>query len=276
MENLIIGSGSLNGFYYIGILKHLIENNKIQNIKNYYGCSIGSILVLLLSIGYTIEEIEEITLNIDFTKFLNEFNINFLLRYNCIYNNLKIAKYIKKLLVKKGLNEDITFEEHYNKFNIYLHIATTNINENKSIYLSVLNNSNLYLWKAILMSISLPLIFPAIKYENNYYLDGGLLDPYPIDNSLNMDKTILITYKQTNNIKIEHIENYLINDMMNYVIKIFDLFIYSRNKLPSICNNIYCPEIDSIVPNMQFNMSKGERISKIEKGYEYAKNINIV
>ena len=87
-DRLIISSGGIMGYYFVGILKYLDENKLLNDIKKYYGCSIGSFLCMLITIGYTIDEIKDIIINIDKDKLLNNIDINFYLKYNCVYNNL--------------------------------------------------------------------------------------------------------------------------------------------------------------------------------------------
>jgi predicted acylesterase/phospholipase RssA len=88
----------------------LNENNYIDNIIRYSGCSIGSILCTLLCIGYKIEEIKKISYELNISELLNDFNIDLLIEHKCIYNNLKLSQFIKKLIKNKTNNEDFTFK----------------------------------------------------------------------------------------------------------------------------------------------------------------------
>ena len=47
-----------------------------------------------------------------------------------------------------------------------------------------IKSSDLELVKAITMSSSLPIVFRPIEYDNTLYCDGGLLNSYPICESL--------------------------------------------------------------------------------------------
>ena len=94
INKLVISAGGINGYIFIGILKYLNEKGYLNNITKYIGCSVGSILCFLLSINYSIEEIEKIFLSLDVNDLLNEFNINLFIKYKCVYNNYKLVNYL--------------------------------------------------------------------------------------------------------------------------------------------------------------------------------------
>ena len=91
IESLVIGGGGMNGLIFVGALKYLEEINILKNIKYYHGVSIGAILVSLLNLGWTIEEIIKIT-NFPFDKLLSyDLDLFFLLlRFAYTMNSLSI------------------------------------------------------------------------------------------------------------------------------------------------------------------------------------------
>ena len=66
---------------------------------------------------------------------------------------------------------------------------------------------------ALIMSISIPLLFNPIKYNNQYYVDGGLIDNYPItyfENERKETLGILVSSNTINRFDINNIEDYLV------------------------------------------------------------------
>ena len=57
INSLVVSGGGIKGFLSIGAIKLLFENNIINKIRFYYGTSFGSIIVLLLNLGWNCEEI---------------------------------------------------------------------------------------------------------------------------------------------------------------------------------------------------------------------------
>ena len=56
MYNLVISGGGVKGILHLGALK-ILEEKYIKKYKNFAGSSAGSIIVLLLCIGYTYNDI---------------------------------------------------------------------------------------------------------------------------------------------------------------------------------------------------------------------------
>ena len=281
-DRLIISSGGIMGYYFVGILKYLDENKLLNDIKKYYGCSIGSFLCMLITIGYTIDEIKDIIINIDKDKLLNNIDINFYLKYNCVYNNLQIALFIQKLISNKNIYENITLKEHYQKFNKKLIIVVSNITLKKCEYISYINYPNIPLWKCILMSMSIPIIFPPVYYNNNYYYDGGVYDCLPtiLINENNYTKTIIITYvidDNKDNNKLKNIfKNYKeeFNNIYHTSSDLINIFNIKNNieydkikMIKNIIQNIF--NLVKIYLNKFFNKKKNNNIEKFNKIYKY-------
>jgi len=245
---------------------------------------------------------------IDTSKLLNEFSINLLLKHNCIYNNFKITLYLQKLISDKNINKNITLKQHYELFNKKLTIVVTNITKNICEYISYKNYPNLQLWKAILMSISIPLVFPLVKYNNDEYVDGAVLNCLPIEliREKNYDKTIIISYEPTfvkskndeqiidstqsilkkediiQSSKIEIKNNIEFNNIISYIFNISKIYLsqinlQKKNKLIYF-KNYYCyyynfPNIKQFIYSfIDIKNTEEEIIKFINDGYNYIKN----
>ena len=64
IKNLIFSGGSIRVLSYIGCLKALEEYKIIDNIETFTGTSSGGIFSLLLNLGYTFKEMEELCFRI--------------------------------------------------------------------------------------------------------------------------------------------------------------------------------------------------------------------
>jgi len=285
-NKLIISAGGTNGYIFVGILKYLNEIGYLNKINKYIGCSVGSILCFLLSINYSIDEIEQIFLKIDIKELLNDFNINLFIKYKCIYNNYKIVNYFKELISNKGINKNITLLQHYEMFNKKICFIVSNITTNKCEYITYKNYPNLKLWKAILMSISIPIIFPQVKYNNNYYVDGGLYDQLGIYKIKQKDITdnnmIVVTFvNNINKSDINNDDNDKIYELLNYISKCSYTYInenVNNNKyiLLKDYKYFYCymnDNTNNMICNF-FNLviDEDKKNDMIKKGYNYALN----
>ena len=203
IKNIVLSGGGIKGIPILGSLKYLNETNRLNNIKQYAGSSIGAIIAALIIIGYEIEEIIQIILDFDLNKII-DLDIN-----NIIINkSLLKGKYFKKKLfnvIDKKINPHITLLQLYKKTNINFFITVVCLNKINVEYINYENYPNLPLITALYMTSAIPLIFPNVHYNNNIYVDGGLIDNFPIHlfpqeetigistslNELNPEKNIL-------------------------------------------------------------------------------------
>ena len=66
---MVISGGGINGIAIVGAVSEFAKHNDIGKIKEIIGVSVGSIIALLVSIGYEMEEIEDLFQNIRMDEF---------------------------------------------------------------------------------------------------------------------------------------------------------------------------------------------------------------
>tara|TARA_B100000123_G_C25730198_1_gene428881 strand:+ start:507 stop:1406 length:900 start_codon:yes stop_codon:yes gene_type:complete len=278
IENLYLDSGGIYGFTICGSLQCLQEKGILKNIKNILGCSVGGILGLFLALGYSSEEIFNISYYLDLKKIINIKKNNFLNIYkNYGFDDGKKLENIFKILIKnKTNNENLTFKELYDYNKKTLIIIGNNINKRRYEIFNKDNSPNMELWKAVRITCSLPLIFKPYKYNNFYYVDGG----NSCNNTnyfKNKNKTIGIMLErgEIGNFKIESFEEYLTN-LFYSPLKSLKFYNYIKDN---------CIEIDThsqSISFVNFSISNKNKISLYEFGYnqtqeqikEILKNIN--
>ena len=127
-DTLCFSGGGISGMLFLGALYEL-EKYKIINmneIKNYYGTSIGSILSFIFSLGYTIKEIIEFVKEFDFKKLEPEIDCDILFNDYGINSGTRIISLLQTLLEAKLNVSNITFKQLYELTNNKIGIVTTN------------------------------------------------------------------------------------------------------------------------------------------------------
>lgn len=262
--NLVISGGGLNGYYFLGSLKYLYENN-LLNIKTIFGVSIGAVICFLLVIGYDINFLCSLFSKINIQKYIPEINVDNILDEYYFFDNNKFDKIIEYLTKKKNLSTNITLQELYNLTNIELIIGTSNISNSKYECISHTNYPTLHVLTALKMSYAIPIIFKPIIHNNMYYVDGALMNNFPIKYfKKDIKNTIGITILN-NNIQITDIMSYF-----KYITKAITSSKHNHN-FPN--NTIF------IQPTIHFgffdvvslNNLEQKRIEMIDSGYKCAK-----
>ena len=177
-NEIIISSGGAKGIAVLGSLKSFYKMYPNNQITYFTGCSVGSLFCLLLTLDYTIKEIKDIVCKIDFGNF-QSLKVRNLLN-NCGFDDgSKFGNLIKAFIINKKYNPNITFKELYQLTGRVLTISVTNITKGIPEYHNYITTPDLNIVLSIRMSINIPILFAPILYNNCYYVDGGLLDPYP-------------------------------------------------------------------------------------------------
>jgi predicted acylesterase/phospholipase RssA len=87
---------------------------------------------------------------------------------------------------------DINLKDFYEKTNIDLHIFTTSVKELKAVDLNHCTFPTLSVIQAVSMSASVPLLFTPVLYEDEYYIDGGMLTHCPVSPYPHLSVVIMI------------------------------------------------------------------------------------
>lgn len=265
---LVLSGGGIKGISLLGAIKYLEDQNIIENIDTFIGTSIGGIISILLIIGYKsidiykFSEIFDMTniLDIDINNIFTKFSINNDNVFDIIYD---------KLLESKNINPNITLIEFYKKTKKKLICTTVCLTTKEVEYISYKNYPDLSLKLLYKMTSAIPLLFPPIEYKNKLYIDGGLIDNFPI--------SIIEDSKIENIIGIDLKSDYYkkreINNIINYFITILQIIyvkIIPKYDTEKYKNIIYTIDIEMNNP-INLNLTKEIKKDLFYKGYNFMK-----
>lgn len=184
-KNLVLEGNGMAGLAYIGALKVLEERDIIKDIENFAGTSSGAIMASFISIGYTSDEIYNLSKNLDWENMVKKRNCLF--QFFQFWNKYGLFKYdqiektIKSFFLRKLGKSDLTFKEHYEITQKKLILVGVNVNKQKPEYFCNETTPNMSVIKAIKISSSFPFIFDPVKHNNMLYIDGGIMNNFPIE-----------------------------------------------------------------------------------------------
>jgi predicted acylesterase/phospholipase RssA len=184
IKHIVITGGGPTGLISYGALKYLFKKGfvNIENIKSIYGTSIGGIFGTMISLNYDWDTLDDYIMKRPWEKvfyinpddFFNLFYTKGLFSFNVV------QEFLSKLLEAKDLSINITLKEFYEYTNIDHHYFTVEADTLKRIDLSYKTHPNLSLIKALEMTTAFPIFCKPVFWENKCYIDGGLLDNYPV------------------------------------------------------------------------------------------------
>jgi len=169
MKYLVLGPASMGIYAFLGRLKSMEES--LGTVKEISGSSAGSILALFWAIDMSIDDMIEISLNVDLSDFVK-------LNIGTFFNKfgfVEIEPIRDKLVEICGC--DPTFRELKKK----IYVSAFCLNTSKTEYFSVDTHPDMKVIDAVCMSIAIPLIFASSEYEGKTYVDGGTVEEYPMN-----------------------------------------------------------------------------------------------
>jgi len=159
--SLVLSGGGARGIAHIGVIEELEKQNfKINSIA---GTSMGALVGGMYATG-KLDVFKEWMCSLDKMEVFNL--IDFTINSSGIVKGDKIIKVMKKMIPDINI-EDLKIP--------YSAVATDVLSEQEIIFTS----GSLY--KAIRASISIPSVFVPFKLNNWQLIDGGVLNPVPVN-----------------------------------------------------------------------------------------------
>jgi len=168
---------------HIGVLKVLSKHGLLLSVNECVGVSAGAIISLLYVLGYTLDEMERLCLQLDFTSFAPSFQPDMLLSLYTSWGldtGATAERFIRSLFTTKGLSPECSFADLYKK-GIRFRCYATEIQTAKIKEFSYKETPTTQVAFAIRASISVPVIFTPLRDSSGHmYVDGGIIHNTPI------------------------------------------------------------------------------------------------
>jgi predicted acylesterase/phospholipase RssA len=226
INTLVLSGGGIKGIAYCGVFKKLKELQEIEencnvkiDIKEIMAVSVGTIFGLVYILNYSYEELYEEIMEKNFMEFLNNKVSRFIKGYG-LNSGKNIIKWVESLLLKRGYSKNTTFSELYKKTNIHYKIMVTNLNKHKLTKFDYIDTPKIKITKAIRMAITIPFAFSVLTYKNDIYVDGALINNFPINLYENKENILGIDFlysKKDKDEVIDSLDKYIYNVISCYI-----------------------------------------------------------
>ena len=273
-DTLVLPGGGIKGIILLGGIQYLIDNYHLKNIKNFIGTSIGSIINYLLILGYTPIEIliqfyspvgSKLLEKLKYLDLIAMINGNGATSFTPLYEALEFLTLQKtgKLFTLSSLKE---------KYGKNLILTTYNMTTCMTEYLESERYPDLPCLTAIRMSCNIPLVFDRFKYMDNYYVDGGISDNFPIVKGKEIGEKILglnLVFSNKN-MKDEPSDGMIVYFMRLLYIPIIQSI---NNRIDMVKENCTIINLDSGPNNFfEFDVKSKSRLEMFSIGYNSVKN----
>lgn len=270
-DSVVISGGGMKGIYALGTLHYYYEIKKydMDAITTYVGTSIGAIISLLLICGYTpIELFQFIYKTTDFFPYTTDNSFSKIFTHKGLMHIKTFMFNFEKLILNK-LGKVPTFIELYNMFNKNLVMITYNRTKGMEEKLSHLTYPDLPVIIGCEMSCALPGIFYTYVHNKCEYIDGGLVNNFPLDAITNEESRVLsiILHNSRSNSSTKE---------TGFMDVIHQLMMAPINRITSLtCKNLRS-DIDVVIvhcrdiPLVALQLSAKQKMNMFLQGYNTA------
>ncbi len=209
IRNLVFEGGGVRGIAYLGAMEVLQKRGILQQVKRFCGTSAGSITSWLLCYYKDdMDEIEKIQRATNFSQFADDDwgiirdSYRLLNRYGW-HKGDKFYQWAQGITQRRFKKDHITFQQLYDETGNELLVVGYNVSKGKTILFSKERTPDLFVERAVRVSMSIPIYFRAIFIRDksvdpngnilgnpgidkdidknrDIFVDGGVLDNYPI------------------------------------------------------------------------------------------------
>ena len=255
MREICLGGAASRGICYLGALDKLRRQGILEDVEIFAGTSIGAFICVCIAIGYTPGEMFDIILQKDTNDF-SDVSVEHVLVRGSILRGDKYRTWIWDLLNAK-INPTMTFAEIYEKFGKKLLMTATSL-EDGLVILSTDSTPQMPIFYGVLATMALPFIFPPVEYKNKHYVDGGVLDNFPIRF---LSKDALGITVNSRPLEVDY------SSVFNYIGKLFQLISDEMRKLHGDGGKIV--QISAEDFNLvDFNLTIDDKYTLYYRGYE--------
>ena len=273
-KNLVLEGGGIRGIAFTGALKVLEDKQVLPQIEKVAGTSVGAIVGALISVGYSSGELRDIMFDLKVQTF-NDGEGFFiggqkrLRNHYGWYKGDELENWMGELIRRKTGNSDLSFQQLHdmrmqNSSYKDLYVTSTNLTLQRAETFCHTTMPDMKIKTAVRISASVPLYFsatfldntgnivkhPALSKNHQVYVDGGILQNYPIEmfdsstyggvapgeHTVN-HKTLGLKLERPEQISHYNshsdIAPYNINSLKNYVGALYNIVIENLNRKQS-------------------------------------------
>ena len=187
IKNIVFEGGGVRGIAYGGAIEQLNNMEMLNTLENVAGSSAGAISACLLALGAKPNDLSQLLKNINYRDFQdNQFGIirdafRFLSRFGWNPGSVFYEWIQYQIEDIANLDPNITLLELENaNVGPTLNVVSANITLGKSTIFNYKNFPDLKVADAVRASMAYPFFFTPIKINGCYYVDGGLLNNFPV------------------------------------------------------------------------------------------------
>lgn len=265
MKHLIIGSGSMMIYMFLGAMKYMSEKGMLSDVEEVSCASCGSLIGLFFVLfAGDMDRVSRIAFESSLGSAAKADVKTFMSKFGFIDTSK-----IEKLIVKSLEGVDPTFKELYDMNPVKLHISTYEMISGRTIYMSVDTTPDMKVSHAVRRSISIPIVFTPCIENGCVYIDGSTIEVNPYAPFLGKNDVLELRWRRNPVLKT-------IPKNVTQFVKLFIFSFFESSRLGNEYTGFDRIELYSSNDTLSydFNMNTENKIMLFNEGYSQIVGMN--
>jgi NTE family protein len=252
----ILAGGGTRLPAHVGVLTALRDMN--FGYQHIVGVSGGSVVAALAAFGKSPEHMRELFRVVNFSQFRGYSLINLLLRGG-LSNGKRFERWLESEI------GGVCFKD----CPVELHVVATDVRSGLPVIFNRQNSPDLTVARAVLFSISIPLLFPFHHYGRHVLTDGSILAEDGLFRDWAGDRTPVFCFRlRDNRVGSEHPARKIL-PVADYLFMLMRTFMSTMSREymnEALWLNTVLIQTEGMSP-LEFNMTPAQKNSLFESGY---------
>lgn len=182
-KELVLSGGGCNGSMAIGALaalNTLLAKNWLADFDMFTGTSIGAFISFCLCIGLDLNEIHVFFVNHTSTFATLEIDAKYMYQNRAVGTLNLFRTLMRKEIQARFKKPRLTFAELYQLTAKKLNVCCVCVNNAQPYFFSNAATPEADVCEAVVSSMSVPFLFPCVEIGGSLFVDGGLVNNFPI------------------------------------------------------------------------------------------------
>jgi NTE family protein len=206
-DALVLSGGGINGIAHVGCLAALGDDDVLEKIDTVAGTSAGSLIAAMWCLGLDMREVFRTVYLMDRTR-LGSVSLGNATTSFGIDGGEGLST-----LIETFVPPTATFADVLRDRGKTLLITATCLTDETSVTFGPATHPHMPISLAVRMSCSIPLVFAGVRYENKVYVDGSVLNNFPIDVVPSKKRVLGITVSRLH----QRVEGLVIETLADFV-----------------------------------------------------------
>lgn len=242
---------------HVGVLTALRDME--LDYQHIVGVSGGSVVAALAASGKSLEHMRNLFRSVDFRQFRGHSLVNLILR-----GGLSTGRRFEH-----WLDEELE-GARFRDLGVNLHVVATDVRSGEAVVFSRDTTPDLLVARAVLYSISIPLVFPFHHYGDHVLVDGSILAEEGLTRDWAGDRTPVVCFRlRDKRVAASHPSRRIlpVADYMFMLMRTFMSTISREYLTDALWLNTVLIETEGMSP-LEFNMTPEQKNALFQAGYQ--------